>query len=106
MADAVVLLVHPCQLVLLDYAREIILAACGGDQTGLAVLAHDLAIEIETGLCVLPKGALGDKPLEILCSPAIDLRRINIGGRRQANFRLADVKEAEGIPPGNLSSLV
>ena len=44
---AVVFLVGPRQLVLADDALEVILATGGGHQPGLAVRAHDLAVEIE-----------------------------------------------------------
>src|SRR5437762_9099754 len=51
--DAIVLLVRPCQLVLLDDTLQIVFATGHRHQSYLVVLAHDLAIKIETGLRVL-----------------------------------------------------
>ena len=105
-AHAVVLLVGPRQLVLLDDALEVILATGGGDQPGLAVPAHDLAVEIEMRLRVLPERALGDQPPEVLPSLGIDLRRVSIRRGRQIDLRLADVQEAQGIAGGDLARLL
>ena len=102
---AVVLLIGPRQLVLLDDAFEVVLATRGGDQPGLAVPAHDLAVQIEMRLRVLPQRALRNQPPEILPSLGIDLRRVNIRRRRQINLRLADMEEAQGIAGRDLPRL-
>ena len=52
---AVVLLVLPGQFVLLDDAAQVFLATGGGDQAGLRVVPHDLAVEVEAGLRVLAR---------------------------------------------------
>ena len=83
--------------MLLDRAAQIILATGGGDQAGLRVPAHDLAVEIEAGPGVLPERALADKPVKVFPAPGIDLRVVNIHAGRQINFRLAHMEKAERI---------
>ena len=104
-SHAVVLLVGPRQLVLLDDAFEVILATRSGHQPGLAVPAHDLAVKIEMRLRVLPERALGNQPPEVLPSLGIDFRRVSIRRGRQIDLRLADMQEAQGIAGRDLPRL-
>ena len=85
---------------------QVILATGGGDEAGLAVRAHDLAVEIEARRRVLPQRPLGDEPVEVLPALGIDFRRVKVRGGRQINFRLADVQEAERIAGGDLAGLL
>ena len=85
---------------------EIFLATGGGDEADLGVLAHDLPVQIKTRLVVLLQRALGDELLEILPALGINRRRIQIRARRQVNFRLADVQEAQRIAGGERARLV
>jgi hypothetical protein len=105
-ANAVVLLVGPGQLVFLDDPVEVILATRGRDQPNLAVPPHDLAVEVETGLRVLPESALGDKSPEILFSLRIDFGRVKVRGGWQIDFRLAHMEETQRVAGSQLAGLV
>ena len=100
-AHAVVLLVGPGELMLLDDAVEVFLAARRGDEAHLRVAAHDLAVEVEGRLAVELQRALADEAGEILRALGIDGVRIQVGAGGQVDLRLADVQEAEGISPGH-----
>src|SRR5438046_4157723 len=100
MAHAVVLLVGSCQFVFLDAAFEIFPAARDGDQAHLAVLAHDLAVKIETGLRIRSERLAGDQFLKILLPFRVNLRRINLHAGRQVNFRFAYVQDTERVARG------
>ena len=95
--DTVVLLVRACELVPFDDSIQIFLAAGRGHESGLAVAAHDLAIEIETGLGLLPQGAFRDQPVKVLPPLGVDFRRVRVGSRRQIDLRLADVQKAQRV---------
>ena len=88
-----------------DGALQVILATGGGHQPDLAVPPHNLAIEIEIRLRVLPERAPGDEALEVLPSLGIDLRRVNICGGRQIDLRLAHVEEAQRVAGSKVARL-
>ena len=71
-ADAVVFFVGPGELMFFDDVGEIFGAAGGGDEADLGVFAHDLAVEIESGLGILAEGALADKVAEIFEALGVD----------------------------------
>ena len=106
MTDAIVLLVHAGQLMFFDEVLQVFLAAGGGDQSDLRVLAHDLAIEIKGGLRILLQRPLRNELREIFPSLGVDLRRIEISARREIDFRLADAQEAQGISRSHVPRLV
>jgi len=81
-AQTVVFLVGPGQLMLLNAAFAIICATCRGDQSRLAMGTHNLAVKVKTRLGILPKRALGDQAPEIFPALDIHFRRARIGGRR------------------------
>src|ERR1051325_7309907 len=62
----VVLLVGTRELVLLDDAAQILLAARRGNEADLRVMAHDLTVEVKARLRVLLERALRNEPGEIL----------------------------------------
>ena len=97
MAHAVVLLVGVGQFVFFDEAAEIIVATGGGGQAGLAVAAHDLAVEVESGLGVANQGAIGQQPRELFPAPGIDAGVVGVDVFRQVDFRLADAQKAQRV---------
>ena len=101
MADTVVFLIRPGQLMFLNDAALVIFAARDGHEAGLRMAAHDLAIKIKIGLVILYERALGDEFLEIFFAFGIDGRRVNVGAGRQIDFRFADMEKAQGISGGH-----
>jgi hypothetical protein len=102
-SDAVVFLVGPGELMLLDDVLEIILTARGGDEADLAVFAHDLAIKIEGGLGILFERAVLDQLLEIFLTLRVNFRSVDISGGGEVDFRFGDVEKAEGIANRHLA---
>ena len=101
-AHAVVLLVHPGQLVLLDDVVEIVLAGGGGDEPDLDMLSPDLLVDVEIAGHVLGDRPFAEEAIEILLALGVDGVRVEIGPRRQVDLRLADVEERVGVPGGEL----
>jgi len=104
-AHTVVLLIGPGQLVLLDFAIEVILATCGGDDPDLAVAAHDLAIKVKTRIGRLLKMALAHEPRKILLRLGINGGRIRVGSLGQVNLGLADVEKTQRLALGLAAGL-
>src|SRR5262245_37986623 len=97
MPDAIILFVGPRKFMFFDRALQIFLTTGGSDEPNLAVVGHDLAIQIKGRLFVLAKCAVANELLEILFAFGVNGRRVNVCARWQINFRLADVKETEGV---------
>src|SRR5438552_7606371 len=93
MPQAILFFVWPCEFVFLDQALQIFLAARHRGQADLPVLAERLAIEIKTGVRVLPKSPVRNEERKILLGFCIDTRVVKVDGGRQVNFRFADMKE-------------
>jgi hypothetical protein len=104
-ANAVVLFVRPGEFVFFDDSVQIILTASRGDQTGLPVLSHDLAVEVKERLRVLLQRPVGDEPGKVFAPFGVHLRRVGIDLVGQIDFRLADVEEAEGFAASDLAAL-
>ena len=73
-AHAVVFLVHAGQLVFFDDVGQIFLTACGGDEAGLHMVAHDLPIQIKVRLVILLERALRNQRGEIFFTFGINCR--------------------------------
>ena len=93
------LLVRPRQFMLLDPAGLVFGRTDSGDDAGLAVVAHALAVDVITGPRILNQRAVRDETVQILPGPQVHpiLCRF-IGGRRcEIDLRLLHMEKTEGI---------
>jgi len=106
MAGAIVLLVGPRVLVLLDDAREVLLDRGAADQPRLPMCAHPLRVDVEARRVVRLQNTspaqVGERPGPL----RVDLGRVLVGAGGQIDLRPRDVQEAVGIAPRKLARLV
>jgi hypothetical protein len=100
-ADAVVLLVGPGELVFADDAVDVFLATGGGDAADLGMGSHDLPVEVVAGLGVLVDGAVLEEALEVLGALRVNGGRIGVCALREVDLRFAHAEEAEGVAGGD-----
>ena len=96
-ARAVVFLVLPRLLVLLQEAGEVVLGVERGDDASLRVRAHRLAVGVELRLGVAHERAVGDERVEGLARLGIRLGRRAVGPVGQVYLRARDMQEALGV---------
>ena len=99
MPDAVLLLVRPGVLMLLNHVIQIIVNGRAGHDPRLAPPVHDLLIKIITGLFLLHKAACGNPLPQKPRRPLIDLGRISVNLAAKARLRTVNGKEGLRILP-------
>ncbi len=95
-ARAVVFLVGPRLLVLLDQAAVVFVDRKAGGDAGLLVTAHAQPVEIHGRTRLLDERRLLQR-LEVRDRARVDRIRVRIGVGRQVDFGAGDVQEAGGI---------
>ncbi len=88
LADPVVLLVRPGELVAPNAICVIGGDRAAGDDAGLKMVAHFDAINVVAGRAVAPQDAVTNQPCHVLRPLGIDLRREGVGAGGQVDFRL------------------
>ncbi len=105
-ARAIVFLVAPRLLVLLDHVAVVLVDGEAGRDPGLHVIAHLQAIEIRARLVVHDERRLLTQPREVVASRFVDQLRVRIGALGQVDLGARRVKKAERMPGGELSCFV
>jgi hypothetical protein len=103
---AVVLLVAPRTLVLLDAIRFVFVDRKTAGDARLLVVAHAQPVEIERGRLVDDERRPLPERVEVRARLRVHLRRVGIRAVRQVDLRSGDVQETEGIVGGELSGFV
>ena len=98
MADPVRLFVRTGKLMLFDHVVAVIVDRCAANQARLRAAPHDLAVDIEAGLCVLFANAVRHKLFEIFPRLRINAAVIGVDGRSEIDLRLIDMQEGIGVP--------
>ena len=93
-ADAIVLFVRPCLLMLLDQARSIFVGMADGGDPGLRMAAHDLAVEINLRRGLADEFAFFLHADEIFPGLFVDFSRVGIDAVRHGGFRAHGPQEA------------
>ena len=104
-ARAIVFLVAPRALVLLDHVLLVLVDREAARDAGLLVAAHAQAIEIERRFGILLQRRLLPQRREILARSVVDLRGVGIGAGRQIDLRARHVEKAERIRRCELTGL-
>ncbi len=97
MAHAVVFFGGAGELVFFDDAAVVFRNTRGGDEAGLGVATHHLAVEVKTRKRVLRERALLLKQLEVFRALGVHGIGIHIGIGLEIDFRLADVEEIKWV---------
>ena len=103
MARAVVFLVAPGALVLLDDVLLVLVHGETAGNAGLLVRPHPQPIEIQGRRLLLRQRRVATQLLEILTAFLIDRGRVRIHIRRQVDLGPGDVQETERITGGELA---
>ena len=93
LAHAVVFLVRTGEFVFADAVGVVIGHARGGDQPGLAVLAHDDAVGVVSCRGVARQHAGVNHRLQVFGGLGVDRGRIRVGTWRQVDLRFGNVQK-------------
>ena len=93
MADAVVLLVAPCELVALDGAVHVVVKGAGGDDAGLRAAVLGEAIQVVALVGVSHQGAVGGALLEDSPRRVVDVVCVHIVLGAEGGLRPVDCEE-------------
>ena len=105
-AGAVVLLVGPRLLVLLDEVRVVLGDRGAGDEPDLAVLAHPLRVDVEVRLGVRHEHAAVHQLRQVLPSLRVDRVGVLVDALGQVDLGARDVQEAVGVSLGERARLL
>ena len=97
MADAVVLLVAPRELVALDGAVHVVVEGAGGDDAGLRAAVLGEAIEVVALVGVPHQGAVGGVLLENSPRGVVDVVCVHVVLRGKCGLRAVDGKKRAGM---------
>src|SRR5690606_14465948 len=92
--DAVIFLVGPGELVLLDQILFVGGDRGGGDQADLFVAAHHLFVDVEAGVGVALHDALVDELLQVGGAALVDAHVVGIDGLVDVDLGLVDAQKA------------
>ena len=106
MSSAIVLLVRPGELVLLDTSGCVIQDIDDPNDAGLHNVTHHLSVDGVAGLVVEQKYVVGTEPIEGSTALGIDLIGMLIRSLRKVDLRASDVKETDCIASSQGTSLV
>ena len=103
---AIVFLVAPRPLVLLDDVAIVLVERKAGGETGLHVCAHPQAIEVHARLVLDHQRAVAAAPSKLSARALIDRVGVRIGAGGQLELRARHAEEAERVAVGERARFV